>query len=83
MGNAVVGSQLHHFGVHHDKAHLVGAGLVHQADNERVGTNGFAGAGGAGNEHVGQPCDISHDAVSADILAHREGHGGLMIHKSA
>ncbi|MPM39736.1 hypothetical protein SDC9_86370 [bioreactor metagenome] len=30
---------------------------------------------------MGQLSDISHDAVSADILAHSKGHGGFVVHE--
>ena len=80
MGNAVVDSQLHHFGVHHDETDLFGAGLVQQRNNQGVGTHRLTGTGGTGDEQVGQLCDVAHDAVAADVLTHGEGHlGGAVL----
>ena len=81
MGNAVIGGQLHHFGVHHDEAHLVGGGLIQQADDQRIGTHGLTGTGGTGDQHMGQPGDIAHDGAAADVLTHGEGHGAGMVGK--
>ena len=75
MGNAVIGRQLHHFGIHHDKAHLIRRGFIQQTDDQRVGANGFTGAGGAGDQHMGQAGDVADDAVAPDVLAHGKGHG--------
>ena len=75
MGDAVVRRQLHHFGVHHDKAHLIRRGFIQQADDQRVGTDGFTGAGGAGDQHMGQAGDVADDAVAPNVLAHGKGHG--------
>ncbi len=76
--DAVVGRQLHHLGVHHDETDLVRRGLIEQADDEGVGAHGFTGAGGTGDEHMGQLGDIADDVLAADVLAHGEGRGGRM-----
>ena len=76
--DAVIGGQLHHFRVHHDEADLLRGGLIEQTHNEGVGTHGLTGAGGAGDKHMGELCDVADNAVAADILAHGEGHGGLV-----
>ncbi len=83
MGNAVIGGQLHHLRVHHDKAHVLRAGFIQQADDQGVGADGFAGAGGAGNQHVGQPGDVAHNVLVADVSPHREGHGGAVLQEGA
>ena len=81
MGNAVVDAQLHHLGVHHDEADLLGGGLIEQGDNQGVGTHRFTGAGGTGDEQMGQLADIPHNGLSADILAHGKGDLGLAAGK--
>ncbi len=78
MRNAVVRSQLHHLGVHHDEAHVLRRGLVEEADDQRVGAHGLAGARGARDEHVGQRADIPDDVPPADVTAQGKGHLGLM-----
>ena len=77
--DAVVDPQLHHLRVDHDKADLIGAGLVQQAQDQGVHAHGFTGAGGTGNKHVGQLCDVAHDAVAADVLADGKAELGLGI----
>ena len=79
VGDAVVGGQLHHFGVHHDEADLLRRGLIEDADDEGIGTHGLTGAGGTGDEHMRKLADIPHDAAAADVLAHGEGHRGLVL----
>ena len=81
MGNPIVGRQLHHFGVHHDEADLLRGGLVKQADNQGVGTHGLTGAGGTGNEYMGQFFDVADDIAAADIPPHRKGRFRGMLHK--
>ena len=81
--DTVVGRQLHHLGVHHDKTDLVRRGLVEQADDEGVGADGFTGAGGAGDEYMGQTGDVAHDVAAADIPAHGKGHRGGMVDELA
>ena len=76
MGDAVVNAQLHHLGVHHDEADLLGGGLVQKGDDQGVGTNRLARARSTGNEQVGELGDVAHDAVAADVLAHGEGYLG-------
>ncbi|CAN4031599.1 MobL relaxases, partial [Dysosmobacter welbionis] len=79
VGNAVVGGQLHHLGIHHDKADLIRGGLVQQRHNQGVGAHGLAGSGGAGDQHVGQTLDIPHDVPAADIPSQGESHFGLVL----
>ena len=79
VGDAVVGGQLHHLRVHHDEAHILGAGLVEQRDDEGVGAHGLTGAGGTGDEHVGQLGDVPHDVLVPDVPAHGKGHRGLVL----
>ena len=81
VGNAVIGGQLHHFRVHHDKAHLVRRRLIQQTDDEGVGAHGFTGAGGTGDQHMGQLFNIADDIPSADVPAQGESRLGRMLHK--
>ena len=81
VGNPIVGRQLHHFGVHHDEANLLRGGLVKQTDNQGVGTHGLTGAGGTGNEYMGQFFDVADDIPAADIPPHRKGRFRGMLHK--
>ena len=74
MWDTVVDAQLHHLGVHHDEADLLGAGLIEQRDDEGVGAHRLTRAGGAGDEQMGQLGDVAHDALAPDVLAHGEGH---------
>ena len=78
VGDAVIGGQLHHLGVHHDEPNFLRSGFIQQAHNKGVGANRLAGAGGAGNKYMGELGDVSDDAVAADVLAHGESHGGLV-----
>ena len=82
MWDAVVGGQLHHFGVHHDEPDLLRRGLVQQTHDQRVGAHGLTGAGGTGDQHMGQLGNIPHDGVAADVLAHGKGHPGPVLGKS-
>jgi hypothetical protein len=77
--DAVIDAQLHHLGVDHDELDFLRRGLVEQADYQRVHAHGFAGAGGAGDEQMGQLGDVAHDAVAADVLAQGEGHLDLCV----
>ena len=79
MGDSVVYAQLHHFGVHHNQAHLLRRRPVEQGDNQGIGTHALAGTRGAGDEHVGQLRNIPHHALAGDVLAHSEGHFGLVL----
>ena len=74
MWDTVVDAQLHHLGVHHDEADLLGTGLIEQRDDKGVGAHRLTRAGGAGDEQMGQLGDIAHDALAPDVLAHSEGH---------
>ena len=79
VGDAVVGSQLHHLRVHHDEADLVGGGFIQQGDNEGVGADGLTGAGGAGNENVGQLFNVADDVPAGDVPAQGKGRLGLVL----
>ena len=81
MWDSVVWRKLHHFRVHHNKAHLVWSGLIQQADNQGVGAHGFTGARGTGNEHMGQLFDVADDIPSADVPAQRKGRFGGVLHE--
>ena len=59
---------------------ILRAGLVQQGDDQGVGAHRLTGASGAGDEQMGQLCDVAHDAFAADVLAHGEGHlGGTVL----
>ena len=77
MGNAVVNAQFHHFGVHHNEFDILRARLVQEANDDGIHAHGFTGTGGTGNEHMGHFCNVAHNAVAANILAHRERGFGL------
>ena len=81
MGYAVIYAQLHHLGVDHDELYLIGSGLVEQAQDQGVHAHGLARAGGTGNEHMGQLCDVAHDALAADILAQSKAELGFCVDK--
>ena len=75
--DTVIHAQLHHLRIDHNEAHLIRPGLIQQAENQGVHAHGFAGAGGAGNEHMGQLCDISHHALATDVLAQGKAELGF------
>ena len=70
--DAVIDAELDHLGVYHDKPYLLRRGLIQQAQQQRVEADGFAGAGGACDEHVRQLCDVADDALAAYVLADGE-----------
>ena len=78
--DAIIDPQFYHLRVNHDEADLLRAGLVQQGDDQGVGTHRLTGAGGAGDEQMRQLCNVAHDALAADVLAHGEGHlGGAVL----
>ena len=74
--DACVGGQFHALGIHHDQTHLVRSGAVEQGDDEGVGADALTGAGGAGDEQVGQLGDVPYHAFARDVLAHSKGNLG-------
>ena len=81
MGNAVVNAQLHHLGVHHQKADLFRRSFKKNAHNNGVDTNRFTGAGGAGDEHMGHFGNIRHAYAAANVLAQTHGHLAFRLAK--
>ena len=81
VGDAVVNAELHHFGVHHDELDLFRLGLIQQGDDDAVHTHGFTGAGGTGDEHMGQLGNVADDTGTANVFAHGEGGLGLGLCK--
>ena len=77
LRDAIVDAQFHHLGVHHNELHILGAGLVEQADDNGVHTDGFTGAGGTGDQHMGHFRDVAHNAVARNVLTY--GEGGLPL----
>ena len=77
MGNAFVHAQLDALGIDEDEADLRGRGAEEQAHNHGVDGHGFAGAGGAGDEHVGHGGQIGGDDAAVDVFAHGEGEAGF------
>ena len=78
MGDAVVSPQLHHLGVHHNQTEFLRGGFIEHTDEQGVNAHRLTRPCGAGNEHVGQLGAVPHDIVAADVLAHGEGHTGLV-----
>ena len=72
MRDAFVDGKLEHLRVDHDQAHVLGRGLVEQAQHHGVQRNRLAGAGRAGNEQMGHPRQVGHDGLAADVLAERQ-----------
>ena len=81
MGDAVVNAQLHHLGIHHDEANLLGLGLIEQGNNQAIHAHRLTRTGGTGDEQMRQLCNVADDAVAADVLAHGEGDAGLALVK--
>ena len=73
MGNAFVHAQLDALGVDENEANLRGSGAIEQAHNHGVDGHGFAGARGAGDEHVGHLGQIGGADEAVDVFAHGDG----------
>ena len=72
MRDAVVHGQLDHFRIDHDHAYLVRTSLVENTHDDRVDTDRFTGACGAGNQKVRHLVDVCHDDAARDVTADRE-----------
>jgi hypothetical protein len=78
MRDAVVDRQLEHLRVDHDHAHVLGAGLVQQAEHHRIDRHRLARAGGAGDQQMRHLAEIDHDGPAANILAQRQRQRGFL-----
>ena len=74
-----IDGELDDLGVDEDEFEFVGAEAVDQRENEIADTDGFAGAGGAGDEGVGGAGKVEDDVAAGDIYAEDEGEfaGGI------
>ena len=69
MWQGVVLLQLDDLWVDHDEAELVGREAVEQGTDDGVDADGFAGAGAAGDEHVGHFREVGNDGMAVNVLA--------------
>ncbi len=76
MGNALVHAQLDALGIDQDHADLFGRGAVEDGHDHGVDGDGFAGAGGTGDEDVGHGGEVGGDDASVDVLAEGDGEPG-------
>jgi len=77
--NAVVDGQLDHLRVDHDQLDLVGRGPVEDRAHDAVDAHRFAGAGGAGDQHVGHLREVGHDVAARVVTAQRHGQPGRVL----
>ena len=77
MRNAIVNTQLNHFGVDHDEPHLVRRRFVDQADQNRIDAHRLARARGTSDEHVGHFGNVADNALVFNVAAHGKGQPGL------
>ena len=81
--DAVVGRKLDHLRVDHDEAHLVRRGLIKERNDERIGADGFAGAGRAGDEDMRELGNVADDVVARNVLADGKGDTRFVLCKLA
>ena len=72
MRDAVIDGEFEHLRIDHDQAALVRPQPVDQAEDHGVDGDRFAGAGGAGDQHMRRAREIDDDRVAADGLAEAE-----------
>jgi hypothetical protein len=70
--DAFVHRQLEHLRIDHDHAHVFGRGFVDEAQDHGIDADGFARAGGAGDEQMRHAREIRHHWHAADVFAQRE-----------
>ncbi len=75
--DALVHAELDALGIDEDHAHLFGRGLEEDAHDHGVDGDGFAGAGGAGDEDVGHGGEVGGDDAAVDVFAEGDGELGL------
>ena len=81
MWDAIVNSQLYHFGVHHNQADFLWRSLVKQRDDKRVGAYRLTRTGSTSDEQMGQLINIAYNGLSTDILANGKGCLRLTVSK--
>ena len=72
MRDAVIDGEFEHFRIDHDQAALIRAQPIDQAEDHGVDRDRFAGAGGAGDQHMRRAREIDDDGFAADVLAEAE-----------
>ena len=73
MRDPLVDRQLQHLGIDEDQAHLLGAGLVEQAEQHGVDGHRLARARGPRHQQMRHTREIGHHRLAADVLAQRQG----------
>ena len=77
VGDAGVVGEFDALGVDEDEADLL-RGLLHeQAGDDRVDADGLAGAGRAGDQHVGHLGEVGDDGLAGDAAAERDREPAL------
>ena len=79
MRDAVIDGEFEHFWIDHDQAALIRPQAVDQAQDHGVDRDRFAGAGGAGDQHMRRARQIDDDGFAADVLAEAERQFGVRL----
>ena len=69
MGNAVVDAQLHHLGVNHEQAQVVGCISEQETVDNRINTDRLTRTRCAGNEQMGHSRHVADNRLPFDIFA--------------
>ncbi len=77
--DALVHAELDALGIDEDHADLLGRGLEQDGHDHGVDGDGFAGAGGAGDEHVRHGGEVGGDDAAVDVFAERDGELALAL----
>ena len=72
MRKFLVGSEFDLLGVDHDQLQLVRAVFIEHGHDDDVHADGFARAGGAGDQKVRRLGEIDDDGLASDVLAQQE-----------
>ena len=73
---AIVDLEFDDFGIDEDEAEIVWAEAVEKAKEKRINADRFSGAGGAGDEGVGEVGQIIDERGAVDVLAEGDGQVG-------
>ena len=72
MRDAVIDGEFEHLRIDHDQPALIRPQPIDQAQDHGVDGDRFAGAGGAGDQHMRRARQIDDDGFAADVLAEAE-----------
>ncbi len=79
MRQGIIDLHFHDLGIDHDKAEVLGAGMIKQGCNDSIDTHGFPGAGRPGDQQVGHFREVGDQRLAGNILSEGDRNFRLVV----